>query len=339
MVRVGLTRNEMIENPAGTHSRPWRHRWFWSQKSDYARLQRELKTFGVDLDLLEARTRNSDNAWAKAVQTEINNVHVHLDAEDNKESDSPWAMAARCEIQNAQECLNTEDNIEGGWMSLHAARRHAVYGLSPCELPLQATILRAEATKIQSWRGNEMVNLLDVKDEALTVHRIISAMALRDEYFSNQYHKIWLIGSQISILLGCCGLGLLLLIPLVVSSSRQLQGTLIPWGYQMVAAVLFFGLLGAAFSAAGSLMNADATSKIPERVANQFVTIARALFGSGVGLAGYAFYQSKILNFHFSDEGGPGSALAIAFLFGFGGEILIARVLGSLGSRQSETQK
>jgi hypothetical protein len=54
-----------------------------------------------------------------------------------------------------------------------------------------------------------------------------------------------------------------------------------------------------AFSAAGSQMKADAVSKIPERVANQFVKIARAFFGPGDGLAGYAIYQSKMLDFRF----------------------------------------
>jgi hypothetical protein len=280
---------------------------FWSQKSDYARLQRELNSFRVDLDFLKARTTESDRAWAEA---------------------------AKKEIDNAQDYLDKENNIEGGWLSLHAARRHAMYGLSPAERELQASVLRAEAPKIVSWRGKEMEKLLAVENEKLTVHRITNAMALRDEYFSNQYHKIWLVGSQIAILLYISGLGLLLLVPFIVSSSRHPGGDLSPWGYQMLTAVLFFGLLGAAFSAAGSLMRADATAKIPERVANQFVTIARALFGAGAGLAGYAFYQSKLLGVHFGNDCGSGSALAIAFLFGFAGERLIAQVLGTLGSRE-----
>lgn len=283
-------------------------KWLWSQRSDYARLQRELNCFCVEFDLLEARTKESEKAWIRAAQSEIDNVQGYLKA---------------------------KDNIEGGWISLHAARRHAIYGLSRGELQLQASILRTEATKFSSWRAKEMVNLLAVEDQEL-VHRVIDAMALRDEYFSNQYHKIWLIGHQISILLYCCGIGLLLLVPLVVSSSRQLETTLIPWGFQMVAAVLFFGLLGSAFSAAGSLMNANATDKIPERVANQFVTIARALFGSGVGLAGYALFQSKMLDVHFGSEAGPGGSLGIAFLFGVAGERLIAHVLGTLGAQGSE---
>lgn len=144
------------------------HKWFWSQRSDYARLQREVKSFCIDLAFLEARSQEPDRAWAEA---------------------------ARTEIQNVQEYLSNEDNIEGGWVSLHAARRHFVHGLSPGERQMQASILRAEAPKLISWRGKEMENLLSVRDEELTVHRITAAMALRDEYFSNQYHKIWLVGS------------------------------------------------------------------------------------------------------------------------------------------------
>jgi hypothetical protein len=156
-----------------------------------------------------------------------------------------------------------------------------------------------------------------------------------DEYSSNQYHKIWLLGHQLAILLIITGLGLFLLAPIVVFYSSHPEGTLAPWGDQMVAAVLFFGLLGAAFSAAGSLMSAGADAKIPERVANQFVTSSRALFGAVAGLAGYAFYQSKVLDIRVGSDNGPGGALAVAFLFGFAGEQLIAHVLGALGARKA----
>ena len=198
---------------------------------------------------------------------------------------------------------------------------------------MQASMLRAEATKFSSWRADEMKNLLSVKDEHLTASHITNAMALRDEYSSNQYHKIWLLGRQLAILLITTGVGLLVLLaPLVVFYSRHPEGTLAPWGYQMAGAVLFFGLLGAAFSAAGSLMSGGADAKIPERVANQFVTSSRALFGAGAGLAGYAFYQSKVLDIRLGSDNGPGGALAVAFLFGFAGEQLISHVLGALGA-------
>jgi len=204
-------------------------------------------------------------------------------------------------------------------------------------------MLRAEAKKFKSWRSDEMTKLLSVKDGKLTPSHIINAMALRDEYSSNQYYKIWLMGDQLTILLMIFVLGLLLLVPLVVFFSRNPNGTIAPqeqatialWGYQMVTAVLFFGLLGAAFSATLSLIGAASDVRVPERIANRFVTIARAIFGAGAGLAGYAFYQSKVLDMRIGDDNGPAGALTVAFIFGFMGERLIAKVLGSLGANKS----
>lgn len=281
-------------------------RLLWTQKHDYARLQREYAAFRVDLALLEAQ---------------------------NQQWDRPWVAAARDQLNNVEHFLRrpTRD-VEGGWVCLHAARRYAMHGIAQAELAMQASILNEEANKFSSWRAKQMQSLVSVKDTPVSAGHVINAMALRDEYFSNQYHKIWLTGRQLAILLVISGLGLLLLVPLVVFYSRYPGCTIPPWGYQMVAAVLFFGLLGAAFSAAGSLMNTTSEKKVPEQVANQFVTSARSLFGAGVGLAGYALYQSKALDIHFGSDAIPGSALAVAFLFGFAGERLIARVLGSLGA-------
>lgn len=294
-------------------------RWFWPQRSDHARLQREFDSFRTELALLEARSLGSDTSWADA---------------------------ARDQLRKVEHYLRTKNKVEGGWVCLHAARRYAVYGLGPADLALQASILRAEATKFSSWRAGEMKQQLAVTDERLTASHIINAMALRDEYSSNQYQKIWLLGNQLMILLITCALGLLLLAPLVLFFSRYPNGTVAPrpeatiaqWGYEMVTAVLFFGLLGAAFSATLSLINATGEIKIPERVANGFVTISRTLFGAGVGLAGYALYHSKIVDIHVGSGSGdtdPAAALAVAFLFGFGGERLIASVLGKLGGSKS----
>lgn len=220
-----------------------------------------------------------------------------------------------------------------------------MYALTPDELGLQASMLRAEAGKFSSWRAEEIKKQL-AEDKQLTASRVINAMTLRDEYSSNQYQKIWLLGDQLAILLLTCASGLLLLVPLVTFFSRYpgaaitsgSEHAIAEWGYEMVTAVLFFGLLGAAFSAALSLINTTGRINIPERVANGYVTLARALFGAGVGLAGYALYRSRILDLHVgntSGDTGPAAAFAVAFLFGFGGERLIARVLGKLSGNKT----
>lgn len=62
------------------------------------------------------------------------------------------------------------------------------------------------------------------------------------------------------------------------------------------------------------------------------MTNARAWFGAGVGPAGYALYQSKLLNLYIGSDHSFAGAFAVAFLFGFAGELLIVRVLGSVGA-------
>jgi hypothetical protein len=299
---------QRISGPAGqAHSRE-RWSWFQGNRRSYARLSREFETFRVELAFLEKRS---------------------------KETDREWVAAARAQLENVRRYLYGED-IEGGWLSLHAAHRHAVFGLEPVELATQAAILREEASKVTSWRGKVMKNILSVPDDCLTPNRVADAMAVRDEYAANQYHKIWLMGDQLGVLLKICGLALPLLLPLVLFFSRHTDGALPSWGYQMVTAVLMFGLLGAAFSTAQSLINSTHEGRILERVANHFVTIARALFGAAAGLAGYAFIESRVLNIAFgADNHSTGAALAVAFLFGYTGERLVARVAGSLSTNRS----
>jgi hypothetical protein len=245
-----------------------------------------------------------------------------------------WASAAHNQLGNVRRYLHSGD-IEGGWLCLHAARRHALFGLDQVELATQASILREEANKVSSWRGKVMKSILSVPDDRLTATHVADAMAMRDEYAANQYHKIWLMGDQLGVLLKICALALPLLAPLVLFFTRHPDGALVPWGYQMVSAVLLFGLLGASFSTAQSLINSTHEGRILERVANHFVTIARALFGAAAGLAGYAFIESGVLNISFVTNDPTGGALAIAFLFGYTGERLVARVAGSLSTNKS----
>ena len=172
--------------------------------------------------------------------------------------------------------------------------------------------MRKEAEKITStWRRDAVIALLpdektDVgKDRKVKADNIIQAMVLRDGFYENQYAKIWLVGTQLEILLITCAAGLILFLPLVFSLSGPQPAPIHPWGFAMIAAVLSFGMLGSTFSAAGSLIGADPGKRIPERVANKFVTLARSVFGACAGLAGYALYQSKALNIHLGDNDLP----------------------------------
>jgi len=262
-----------------------------------ARLSRECEVFGVELRFLEGRAEGPDKTWAEAARR-------HLSA------------ARRYEKAG---------EIEGGWVCLHAAQRQTVFGLDPKEVLHRAQILRLEAKKISSWRADAINSSLG-KDE-ITREQLSFAMALRDEHFANRYHKVWLSGDQLRILIGICGPALLLFVLLI---TFRLQAFLDydsenAWSWPVVLAVMVFGLMGASFSCAQSLIGETGIRSIPERVADHYVTLTRVFSGAMVGLASYSFYVSKAFTIK-GLEDSIGAAFTIAFIFGYSGEKLVARV-------------
>lgn len=252
----------------------------------YARLLRECEAFRVELGFLERRNVHGDNFWSVPAHEQLNNVQRSLESND----------------------------IEGGWFCLHAAQRYAVYGMNLTELANRAHVLREEALKISTWRAEAIENLLAVGDENLTPERVADAMALRNEDSTNQYYKTRLTGDQLRILLMICGLAAVALVPFLFLSGRA----------PVVAAVLFFGLLGATFCAAQSLI----MGRVESRISNLFITLTPVFFGALAGLGGYAIYEyMAYLTFH-NNERHISGVLGVAFLSGCLGQRLLARIAG-----------
>jgi 8-oxo-dGTP diphosphatase len=249
-----------------------------------ARLLREAEAFRVELGFLERRNLGSDN---------------------------PWAAAAHEQLNNVQRCLESND-IEGGWFCLHAAQRYAIFGMNQTELANRAYVLREEAMKISTWRGEAINNLLAVGQGQLTAESVADAMALRNEDSTNQYYKTRVTGDQLRILVIVCGLAAVAAAPFLLLAGR------IP----IIAAVLFFGLLGATFCSAQSLILGRNESRIP----NLFLTLTPVFFGAIAGLAGYAVYEyMAVLTFN-SGTRHISAVLGIAFLCGCLGQRLLARM-------------
>jgi 8-oxo-dGTP diphosphatase len=252
----------------------------------YSLLMREAEAFRVELGFLERRNPRADNAWATAAHEQLSNV---------------------------QRCLESND-IEDGWFCLHAAQRYAVFGMNQAELANQAYILREEAARLSSWRGDAIDHLLAVSDDQLTPERVADAMTLRNADSIYQSYRTQAIGDQLRFVLILCGVAAAALAPFMLLSGR------IP----MIAAVLFFGLLGAAFCSVQSLIG----SRNEPVNQNLLVTLTPVLFGATCGLAGYAIYEyMAFLTFH-SGEQHTGAIMAISFLFGCLGQRLLARVTG-----------
>jgi 8-oxo-dGTP diphosphatase len=249
----------------------------------HARVLRESEAFRVELAFLERRSGQTDRSWA---------------------------AAAHDQLENVAKCLDSND-IEGALFCLHAARRFAVYGLNKAELMTRAHILREEAQKIISWRGDAIDALLAGNDEELSADRLADAMKLRDEESTNQYYRNRLAGDYLRILLTICALAVLSAVPFFFASGAL----------RMLGPVLLFGLLGAAFSASQLLMKGKTDSIIP----NVFVMVTPVLFGAVAGLAGFGIheYLSGLFNFarpHW------GALLGMAFLFGMLCQRLLARM-------------
>ncbi|MGC2695501.1 MAG: NUDIX hydrolase [Candidatus Angelobacter sp.] len=258
----------------------------------HSRLLREAEAFRVELGFLERRNLGASNSWAVAAQEQLDNVQRSLESND----------------------------VEGGWFSLHAAQRYAVFGMNQTELANRACILREEALKMSSWRAETMENLLTVSDDRLTAECVADALALRNEDYTDQNYKTRVTGDQLRILLMVCGLAAVALTPFMFLPGRT----------AMVADVLFFGLLGAAFCSVQSLILGRNESRIP----NSFVTLTPVLFGAIASLAGYAIYEYMALFTFNSGERHTSAVLAISFLFGCLGQRLLARIAS--GRRQKK---
>jgi len=250
----------------------------------HSRLLRECEAFRVELGFLERRSSRPDNFWAIAAHEQLNNV---------------------------LRCLESDD-IEGGWYGLHAAQRYAVFGMNQVELANRAHVLREESLKLNSWRAEAMESLLSGPDDHLSAENVADAIALRNEDFSHQHFKTAIIGHRLRALLIICGLAVPAAAPFL----------LLPGRIPMVAAVLFFGLLGSSICAAQSLI----TGRNEPGISNLFITLTPVLFGALAGLGGYAIYEyMPSLTFHSGDRH-ISAVMALAFLFGCLGQRLLAHL-------------
>jgi len=257
------------------------------------RLLRESEAFRVELAFLERRGGSGDKSWVAAAQEQLDNV---------------------------LRCLETND-IEGGLFGLNAAQRFAVHGLNKNEMITRAYILREEALKISSWRGEAMDSLLAISDDQLTSDRLVDAMKLRDEESSNQYYRTRLTGDHLRILLVICSAAVIAFLPFMLLSGQV----------RLLGPVLLFGLLGSCFGTAQSLMRGKSDSMIP----NVFVMLTPVIFGGIAGLAGFGIheYLSGLYGFTHTHWGG---LLAMAFLFGLLGQRVLARFTG--GKRRKKAK-
>jgi hypothetical protein len=281
---------------------PW---WWFGGRRSRARVVRELSVLRVDFLCLCA-----------------NNPVFASNAD---------AIAVKTHIQDAENFYRASDS-EGAWGSFHAAQRAALSGITKQELDARIISLQAESTKLPDWR-RDAIHILLAKGDIASVQ---AAMRLRDEHSANVYHKIWITSDQFKFLVCACVAGLLLATPLgffirahtpsQLAGNNALEAPPI-WSFTMLSTILGIGICGGCFSVALSMFSNMKAVSIPERVANQWTTSIRAIFGGIGGLAGYSFAHTGLFTI---GKGGTDSIafdISTAFIFGYTGERLIARIV------------
>ena len=227
----------------------------------HSRLLRECEAFRVELGFLERRSLRPDNFWAIAAHEQLNNV---------------------------LRCLESDD-IEGGWFGLHAAQRYAVFGMNQIELVNRAHVLREESLKINSWRADAMESLLSVLKINFPPRMWPTPLPCAMKISATSTSMPRIIGDRLRILLIICGLAAVASAPFIFLPGRT----------PMVAAVLFFGLLGSAVCSAQSLI----AGRSEAAASNLFITLTPVLFGALAGLGGFAVYEyMPSLTFHSGDR-------------------------------------
>ena len=287
------------------------HSWL-TENRGASRLEKEFRLLSVEAERLTARPAFKASAECKSMQDSL----------------------ASCSKSSSAK----PRDVEGAWADLNAARMYLLYALRPDELAAKKVILLLEKDKVTNWRRNAIEKLLENKPG--TAADVAEATFLLNEYNANQYYKIWLAADQLGILMWLSACGLALLVPLLVLVHKDWNASFhtgwkpAAWSVTMLSAVLFFGIEGGAFSVAQGLFPDLGKSKVPDRVANNWTMLIRALFGSVAGMAGYAFLQADLLKLRtILGNDDLATRLAVAFIFGYTGEKLISSVSSSLLTR------
>jgi hypothetical protein len=257
---------------------------------------------------------------------------TRFDMRRKSNAGAAWVVATEDCVKRAEEALEDRD-LDPGWECLMAAERHLIESYDETELQSRRTeIIKEVSSKLSDWRRETVLVILDPADEKVGVDnpklrmegseangardlsalrsQLRSAVRLRDEHFSNVYRKIELRRKM-----------LLITAPMLAAALWVIHAMARnnPAGYlgepQAILTVIVFGVFGGLISTALSLANnKDAGKRIPEHIANTYVTFVRPLFGAGFAVATYIVLKSGVVTLF---DGKPGAYALAAFLAGF----------------------
>jgi 8-oxo-dGTP pyrophosphatase MutT (NUDIX family) len=282
----------------------------WWRSTSWNRLATSLRPYCLELELLISST---------------------------KRPDSPWVSTARSLLVEAGKALK-EGNDELGWKCFLAAQRVELSGLSEDALHVRAhSILNESNRKLGRWRKKSVVDLLAQKPAPgaetvepkakVTVEEAYEAALILHEHYSNVQHRLRFHKR----LLGA--LALIALIALAVWVGVVLRGFRFDVGdAKLLPSVMLFGIMGASFSGILSLSKGVSEARIPEQLANTWITLARQVVGVVSALVAYSFLSSGLLKIGGIAFDNPHLILAVSFAAGFS-ERLVVRAAETLSQQ------
>jgi len=243
---------------------------------------------------------------------------------------------------------------------LNAARREEIKQYKNYECDTRITQILIEASKLDAWRKEAVIQLLDKYKKVNTDNNSIlpvkaslyEAAYIRDIHFDNIYYKSKIAKKTV---------GFLNLVLVTLLSTFLIYSAFLEYGFEKpipfllgrfsdLWLVVLFGLLGAAFS---TLLNLYKGNKLKSSIVKQIdavnLTVARLIIGASAGLILFIILNSDLIIIKgFNDtvipnpEIGPRPLtlpmLSLIFVAGFT-ERLVINFIDKLSAQQKESDQ
>ncbi len=235
--------------------------------------------------------------------------------------------------------------VDQAWKFLHAARRLEIFGMDADELSDLVKLIRAESSKLKSWRPAAIDALLGKPDAVPIPHRrsLVLAAAVRDEHYDNQGYKDQLVGTQFLFLGAVVAIVMGALLGMWYGNTLPFGEASLPPTFATIVGVMLFGKLGATFSAITRASDASASVRIPEITSANRVSILRILLGGVSAIVVYLALKSELASV-FAFQGTlktltPFTIYVLAFASGFTDRLVMRAIEGLLGKPATPAAK
>lgn len=300
----------------------FRFRQFLPKSKRYHRLSSSLQVYSLELERRIKQLQNIDQSWVEIARKLLLRVDTAL----------------------------YKNNVEEGWKLFKAAHRMEIFGFEEDELEARAEALQIESVeKLISWRQKAVDAILKKineilkkdnktsKDIKIIRNHLYEATLICDEHFNNQYFKIRFLRSQMIALY----VVLFLIISKILSTDYkkiflQDNDNIPAPSREIVASVVFFGLLGGTLSSIVSTISTSNSTRTPQRISDYLSTLMHPVVGAASAIAIYFFLVSEIVNI---GDLTVAKILVFSFVAGFS-ERLLTKVIESLvGKEESAVGK